>query len=86
MDVICDLRSIRSLLGVSQKLQICWFFGAEENTSEKVRVKSNRSFSFRVIYSGAMLYVALHVVCVVSLVTQRVCSLEPLHCEGSLTF
>ena len=86
MDVINDLNGIRSLSVGSQNVRICWVFGAEENTLEKVRVKSKRIFGFRAIYSGAMCYVTLIVFCMVSLVTQRVCSLEPLHCEGSLTF
>ena len=55
-DVSSDLSGIRSLLVGSQNVRICWFFGAEENTSEKMTDKRKEIAGFRVIYSGGMLY------------------------------
>lgn len=52
MDVSSAPSGIRSLLVASQNVQICWVFGAEENTSEKMTDKRKEIAGFRVIYSG----------------------------------
>lgn len=56
MDIFGALSGIRSLLIASQNVRICWVFGAEENTSEKMTDKRKEIAGFRVIYSRGMLY------------------------------